>query len=570
MSTGFTPLDWLCLGVYFAATMAVGLWFGLRNRTADGFTAAGRSLPGWVCGLSIMATYLSSISFLALPGKAFAGNWNAFVFSLSIPAAAALAAAVFVRHYRSGGDLSAYAHLQRRFGTWARIYTGSFYMLTQIARMGTVMYLMALPLQGLIGLDLRFLILLTGATVTVYSFVGGITAVIWTDALQAFVLLGGVVVCLTAIAFGLPSGVPNAVATAAAAGKFSLGSLAVADVSTATVWVVLLYGLTLNLQNFGIDQSYVQRYLAARSQAEARKAVWIGGMLYVPLSALFFLIGTGLYAYCEAHPEALAAVRTRVAEQRLAAGGQLATAPGYADMLTAEAGLLAVTDIGDHVFPWFIGSVLPSGVRGLLIAAIFAAAMSTVSTSLNSAATLTLTDVYLPYCRPRAGEREQLGVLRAATVVWGAAGTGMALLLINVASALDAWWVLAGIFGGGMLGLFLLGMVSPTAGPRAGLAGVAAGVAVIFALSLPGLADFLGGFPADTTFHALGDLVSRICPPGIGLIHGFLIPVVGTVTILAVGLLVAGSPFRAAGGASGSLPASPASAAGGAPPTGTP
>lgn len=535
MTPAFTRLDWAVLTGYFVATLSVGLWFGLRNRTSEGFTAAGRSLPGWVCGLSIMATYLSSISFLALPGKAFAGNWNAFVFSLSIPFAAAIAAGIFIPHYRRAGDVSAYAHLERRFGPWARIYAGSFYLLTQVARMGTVMYLMALPLQVLLGLDIRTLILITGAVVTVYSFIGGITAVIWTDALQALVLTGGAVVCLAVLAFGMPAGPAEAVRIAAAEDKFSLGSWNPLDLTTATVWVVLLYGLAINLQNFGIDQSYVQRYIAARSDAEARKAVWLGGLLYVPISAVFFLIGSFLFAFYQAHPADLDGLRTSLAERRVTAAGGSAERPGFEAAVAAEAAKLTPSDLGDRVFPHFIGTVLPPGVTGLLIAAIFAAAMSTVSTSLNSSATLTLTDWYLAYLRPGAGERESLWVLRLATIAWGIAGTGMALLLVRVESALDAWWALAGIFGGGMLGLFLLGILSGRPGSRAGMLGVAAGILAIAACSLPALADYLLGFPQASTAHALGRLAESAWPSAIGRLHPFLIPVVGTAAILAVG-----------------------------------
>jgi solute:Na+ symporter, SSS family len=548
MTASFTPLDWAVLSGYFLATMAVGVWFGLRNGTAEGFTAAGRSLPGWVCGLSIMATYLSSISFLALPGKAFAGNWNPFAFSLSIPLAALIAATIFIPRYRQGTEVSAYAHLERRFGTWARVYAGGFYLLTQIARMGTVMYLMALPLQILLGVDIRTLVIFTGVSVTVYSFIGGITAVIWTDALQACVLMVGTLVCLAVLASGLPAGVPGTISAAFAAGRFSLGSHDLLDLSAATVWVVLLYGVTLNLQNFGIDQSYVQRYIAARSDAEARKAVWLGGLLYVPVSALFLLIGTGLSAYYAAVPADLGGLRTSLAEQRLADRGAAAAGPGFSAQVAKEAAAITDEELGDRVFPHFIGTALPPGVRGLLIAAVFAAAMSTVSTSLNSVATLTLTDWYLRFWRPGAGERESLWLLRLATVAWGIAGTGMALLLVNVASALDAWWALSGIFGGGMLGLFLLGLLSRTAGSRAGVLGVIAGVVVIAALSLPSLAAFLGGFPESSLAHSLGSQAARLWPAGLGRVHAFLIPVIGTAAILAIGMLTAVIGDRRDGG----------------------
>ena len=162
----FSGLDYFMLAGYFVGILGLGFYFWRRNDTADEFTAAGRSLPGWLCGLSIFATYLSSISYLALPGKAFVDNWNAFMFSLAIPFAAAIAVRYFLPLYRSSGEVSAYALLERRFGLWARIYASCFYLLYQIARIGVVMYLMALPMAVLFEWDIRVLILVTGVIVT--------------------------------------------------------------------------------------------------------------------------------------------------------------------------------------------------------------------------------------------------------------------------------------------------------------------------------------------------------------------------------------------------------------------
>ncbi len=154
MQSYFSVIDWGVLGVYFVGTMSIGFYFYRRSRSTEGFTAAGRSLPGWVCGLSIFATYLSSISFLALPGKAYATNWNPFVFSLSLPIATWVAVRYFMPYYRASGEVSAYAHLEKRFGPWARGYVSLFYLLTQLARMGVVMYLIALSLYVLLDWDI--------------------------------------------------------------------------------------------------------------------------------------------------------------------------------------------------------------------------------------------------------------------------------------------------------------------------------------------------------------------------------------------------------------------------------
>jgi solute:Na+ symporter, SSS family len=487
MQTHFTTLDLVVLVGYFLATMGVGLAFWKRSRSVEGFTAAGRSLPGWLPGLSILGTYVSSISFLALPGRAYAGNWNSFVFSLSIPLAAWIAVRWFLPFYRHHGHVSAYAHLEEKFGAWARTYASACYLLTQFARIGTVTYLMALPLHVLLGWDIRLIILVTGVATTLYTFIGGIVAVIWTDAIQTVILVVGALTCAAIMVFGLPGGPGSLFTLAAEHDKFSLGSFG-ASLSEATFWVVLIYGIVINLQNFGIDQNYVQRYHTAKSDAEARKSVWLGGLLYLPVSAIFFFIGTALFAYYTANPEALA--------------------EPYRDPARS-----------DSVFPYFIVSVLPPGVTGLLIASIFAAAMSTISSSLNSSATIILNDYYHRYVNRTATEPQKMRVLYLTTVAVGLLGIGMALAMTKVKSALDAWWMLAGVFSGGMLGLFLLGFVSRRAGARAGLAGVSTGVLVILWMSLS--PKWAGTWEAWRSPF-----------------HGFLTIVFGTAAILLVGMLV--------------------------------
>lgn len=488
MQSHFTSLDLIVLIAYFAGILCVGFLFRRRSSSVEGYTAGNRSMPGWLTGLSILGTYVSSISFLALPGKAFATNWNAFVFSLSLPITTFVALKWFLPFYRRSTHVSAYEHLEERFGPWARVYTSICYLLTQLARMGTVMYLMALPLNVLLGWDIKIVILVTGASVTLYTFLGGIVAVIWSDAIQTIILVLGAVVCAGLMVFSLPEGAGSLLELAARDDKFSLGSFG-GSLSDSTFWVVLAFGLVINLQNFGIDQNYVQRYVAARSDKEARRSVWIGGLLYLPVSAVFFFIGTALYAYYNAYPESL-------------------------PIAYREAGQ------SDKVFPWFIVSALPAGVTGLLIAAVFAAAMSTVSTSLNSSVTILLHDYYKRFVNKRASERQSMMLLRISTVGWGVAGTLIALAMTQAKSALDAWWMLAGIFGGGTLGLFLLGLISRRAGSAAGAIGVGAGVLLILWMTF-----------------SLGD---SWIPEGVrSPFHNNLIIVFGTATILLLGSLVA-------------------------------
>jgi SSS family solute:Na+ symporter len=446
--------------------------------------SAGRNVPGWAVGLSIFGTYVSSISFLALPSKAYASDWNPFVFSLTLPLTAWIAVRYFVPFYRRANALSSYEHLEQRFGPWARTYAVGCYLLTQLARMGTIMYLLALALAPLTGWSVPILIVLTGAVVMIYTLYGGMAAVIWTDVAQSVVFIVGAVACLAAIAFGMPHG-PGELGTIATANhKFSLGSFS-SSVSQATFWVVLLYGVFINLQNFGIDQSYVQRYQTAGSAAAARRSVWVGALLYLPTSAVFLFIGTGLFAFYTARPNLLPA---------------------------------SLTGRPDEVFPHFIAHELKGGLAGLVVAAILAAAQSTISSSITGSATLLYCDVYQRYFQPHIADDRGLRILRVMSLVVGVAGTVAALAMMQIRSALDVWWQLAGILSGGMLGLFLLGRLAPRARSRDAATGVIAGVLVILWMTWsPSWPDSMAAFRSP--------------------LHNNLTIVVGTLTILATGVM---------------------------------
>lgn len=534
MQAQFLALDWFVLVFYFVGVMGLGLLFWKRSGSSEEFTAGGRSLPGWLCGLSIFATFLSSISYLALPGKSFVGNWNPFVFSLSIPIAAMFAIRYFLPLYRDAGEVSAYALLEKRFGLWARLYASGFYLLFQVARIGVVMYLMALPMAVIFGWDIRYVIVITGVLVTAYSFVGGIVAVIWADAIQAVVLLTGALVALYVILTGMPdaasldttglaAGMEQVLETGRRDGKFSLGSYDLFNLSETTVWVLLAYGLFENLKNFGIDQSYIQRYIASKSDRDAAKSLWLSAGLYVPVSALFFFIGTSLYAWHEANPIDSVEVRRVVAKQRLMQEGiNPDGSPQYQTQLFETAALLTSKDIGDRVFPHFIAAHLPAGVSGLLVAAIFAAAMSTVSTSLNSSATLVMSDFHQRLFAPESDDAQRMRVLHAATVLWGVFGTAMALVLVQVTeSALDIWWTLSGVLGSGIVALFLLGLLVRGATSRVAIASVSIGSAVIawMVLSSSNLWPEWIVIPAST-------------------LHPLLVIVVGTITIVCTGFVL--------------------------------
>ncbi|MEC7906148.1 MAG: sodium:solute symporter [Verrucomicrobiota bacterium] len=554
MHPSFAPLDWIVLIAYFVATIGIGCFFYRKTRTTDGFTAGNRSIPGWVCGLSIFATFLSSISYLANAGKTFVSDWNAFVFSLTVPIGTWVAVRWFLPYYRKSQHVSAYAALEDRFGLWARLYASFFYMLTQLARMAVVMYLVALPMQVIFGWNIMAILLFVGISVTLYSFVGGVLAVIWTDAIQAIVLIAGAVIALGVMLVKMPGGAGQIFEVASAHDKFSLGSFSL-EMAEKTFWTLILFGIAENLRNFGIDQSYIQRYIASKSDEEAKRGLWIAGWLYVPMSAVFFFIGTALFAFYSADKvieiettsplwesialEDLNQVRQVVARQELLQQGADSNSVGFAASQAQLASKKGIEELGDRVFPYFIATQLPPGITGLLIAAVFAAGMSTISTSLNSSATLFMTDYYRRLINPGASERKQMGALYLATFLWGAAGTCLALLLVQVTqSALDMWWTLSGIFSGGMVGLFLLGLISQRARNPQAVTAVMLGLVVILWMSLPKVAEMFLRADKASMVHSMGSTMQNLSSGGLASpFNALLIPVIGTLTILLSGIL---------------------------------
>lgn len=480
-------IDLIVFLIFTGGIVVFGCSFYKKDSNSTDFTNAGRSIPGWVVGMSIFSTYVSSISYIGNPGKAFASDWNPFVFGLGIPIASYFAAKYFVPFYRQNGSVSAYAFLEERFGKWARYYASACYLLTQVARMGSILYLLAMPMNVLMGWDLQTVIIITSAAIIIYSMLGGMKAVIWTEALQGFILIGGAVLCLGVLLFSMPEGPMqtfeigiNTIVEGTGRSKFSLGSFSLTELGEATFWVTLVYGIFINLQNYGIDQNYVQRYHTAKTEKEARNAALFGGWLFIPVSAVFFLIGTALYAYYQVMPDA------NVAEY--VANGK-----------------------PDYVFPYFMVNSLPTGLTGLLIASVFAAGMSTVATSITSCATILYTDYYQALHK-KVKEKEALIVLKGGSILVGAIGVVVAIALANVESILDAWWILSSVFSGGMLGLFLLGYMGRKVKNVHAFLGVVIGFLVIAWISA---ADWFG------------------LPPS-GL-HGYLAIVLGTVSIFVVG-----------------------------------
>lgn len=474
-------LDLIIFLLYLTSLVVIGAYFFTRSKSSSAFTIGDHKIPAWAISLSLFATFVSSISYLALPGSAYQNNWNPFVFSLSLPFAAFMAVKYFVPLYRKVNSPSAYTYLENRFGPWARIYASSMYLLTQVMRIGTILFLMALVPNMMFGWSIISVIIFTSVVVMVYSIMGGIQAVIWTDAIQAIVLIGGALACVIVIVFKMPDGFSEIIAVGSANDKFNLGSFSL-NLAEPTFWVVLFYGTFINLQNFGADQNYIQRYMTSKSLGEAQRSAFWGAMLYIPVSLIFLFIGTSLYALYQS--------------------GTALLPDDYNGLAQA-----------DRVFPYFIAHELPNGITGLLMASIFAAGMSTISTSYNSSATIILTDYFGR--KSEIPEKKKMWVLYLSTAIIGLIGMLIAIAMINTKSALDTWWKFASIFSGGVLGLFLLSAFTSIQNVSVAIISVVCGLLVIIIMTISSF------FPEWSSFW--------------GQFHPYLSIVFGTTTIFITG-----------------------------------
>ena len=489
-------LDLLLILCYLLAMVGIGVYFSRKNKSSEQFTTASGSIPGWALGLSFYATFLSAITFLGDPGKSFGANWNPFVFSLSIPLAAIVATKWFVPFYRESGEISAYTHLEKRFGNWARTYAMVCFIMTQLARMGTIFYGIALTLNALTGIDMRLIILVAGLCIILYTVLGGMEAVIWTEVIQAVLKTMGAGMILYLITLQTP--LSAIIERGMQEDKFSLGTFDF-NFQTSSFWVILAYGFFINLTNFGIDQNYIQRYHTAKNPRDAAKSIWLCVLYYVPVSFLFFFIGTALYSFYAENPALILELKQQVSVEK-----------------NIPLDALQASDYGDRVLPYFMKTQIPTGFLGLLIAALLSAGMSTMSSGMNSSATVFLKDIYLRYINPEADAKKQFKLLLIATTCMGGLGIVFGISMIGVKSLLDVWWKLSGIFAGGMLGIFLLGFLAKK------VRNVDAKIAAVLGLILIALMSFKESLPSFLQIP----------------LDSKMTVVVGTVSIVGIGVLL--------------------------------
>ncbi|MEM7264023.1 MAG: sodium:solute symporter, partial [Planctomycetota bacterium] len=463
---------------YLLALVAMGFYFSRRERTTDDFFLGGRRVPWWAAGLSIFGTQLSAITFLAIPAKTYATDWLYFIQNLGIVAVAPLVVWICLPFYRRLDVTSVYEYLEHRFHVAHRLFGAASFVLFQLARMGIVLYLPALALAAVTGLDIVWCIVAMGVLCTLYTVLGGIEAVIWTDVLQVGVLLGGAATALVVVLTGVDGGFETVRETAAAHEKFRWVD-ARWDWTGPAIGVILLGAVFNNLVPYAGDQAVVQRYLTTADEKQAARAVWTGALMAIPASLLFFFVGTALFVFYSVHPERLNPVGAN-----------------------------------DQIFAWFIARELPVGVAGLVIAGVFAAAMSSLDSSMNSIAAVLTSDVYRRFGAPRS-DAHYLRFARGITLILGAVGTLTALWLAgaDVKSLWDVFLGAIGLLGGTMSGLLILGMISTRANsPGAAIGAFASLAALVAAKWVTELSGLLYAAIGMVTCIVVGYLASLLVP----------------------------------------------------------
>jgi len=432
-------LDYLVIILSLLVSLYIGIYFAKRQKNTKNYYAASGNIPAWAIGMSILATLISSITFLAYPGEGYSSNWIRLVQGLMVPVVLLFLVWFIVPLYRKVIGISAYEYFEKRFGFFARIYGSLGFALMHFSKMGTVFFLLSLAIAKMIGVSTLSVIFIVGIAVIIVTVLGGIEAVIWLDVIQGFMLIGGGILALLVLLF-TPEGGPAAVwTTAMEAGRIGFGPYDW-DFIHLTFWVMAINGIFYAIQKYGTDQTIVQRYLTAKSDKDAIRASLIGVLLSVPVWALFMFIGTALFAYYQLMPVSIPE----------------GTRP-------------------DAVFPLFIMHELPIGVTGLILAALIAAAISSLDSDLNCLSAVGVEDYYKRF-RPKSTDAQQLKVGRWLVVLSGFGAILVATFYVYAGNkgVLSIIFTLYAIFSGGIAGLFLLGLFSRRANKQGLYFGIAA------------------------------------------------------------------------------------------------
>lgn len=414
-------MDWTIIALYICLIAYLGKRFSEKSKSTGGYFVGSRSIPAWAIGMSVLATLISSVTFLAYPGQGFSGNWILLVQGLAVPITLLTFVWFIVPLYRKFIGLSAYEYFEKRFGFFARLYSSMGFIMMHFTKMGTVFYLLALALASMTGQNTYYIVLIVGLVTILYTWAGGIEGVIWMDVIQGFILVAGGIAASVILLLKSAQGPAQALQTAWESGKMNIGDFSW-DFTKLTFFVMFINGVFYAIQKYGTDQTIVQRFLVAGTDKKAIKAALMGTILCVPVWTLFIFIGTLLWVYYRMAPE-----------------------------------LLPQGIAGDQVFPYFIMTQIPVGLTGLIVAALFSAAMSSLDSDLNCLAAVGVSDFYRRF-KPGSSDQQCLNLGKMIVVVCGVVSVGIACLYIHLGgeAILGTLFELYAIFSGGIAGIFLL------------------------------------------------------------------------------------------------------------------
>jgi len=523
------PIDWAIVGAYLVWIVWDGLRLTKRSKEIEGYFLGGRSLPWWAVGLSVMATQLSAITMVGTTGQGYADGMRFLQFYYALPLAMIVLSVTLVPFFHNAKVYTAYEYLEQRFDVKTRAFTSLLFLISRSMSLGVVISAPAVVLAVVIGLDVTTTVLLIAVPTAVYTMFGGVQAVTWTDVKQIVLIVGGLIAAVVVLIAGLPDdvGLLQAMRIAGTAGRLQTFDFSFDLTNQYTFWSGTIAALFLFCSYFGTDQSQVQRYLTTSSVNAARESLLMSAYWKIPLQALVLLVGVLMFLFflytpspmlfnpvhertmregprasdyraLEERFEAATASRSaaaRVMTRAEAAGDARSLEAARAEFRRQEAETRAVRSealtlvresTGDatyndvnYVFPTFITSHMPIGLPGLLVAAILAAAMSTISAELSALSTATVIDFYRRFARPEASDAHFLRVSRTATAFWGLFASLVAVWAAELGSLIEVVNRFGSFFYGSILGVFILAVGFPRATGNGAFIGLVAGMAAV-------------------------------------------------------------------------------------------
>ena len=474
----FGWLNWLVLILYLVGMIGLGVYFMKRQKGGEDFFKGGGRIPWWAAGISIFATMLSAITYMSIPAKAYATDWTYYPMQICILLVSFPVIRYYLPFFRRLNVTTAYEYLERRFNYATRFMASLLFIVFMVARTALVIFLPSLAMTAVTGIDIYICIVLMAVITIVYCTMGGVEAVVWGDVIQGIILVGGAVLAAVYLITNTEGGASGFWDIATDNNKFQMFVWSL-DWKSATFWVVILGGLANNLISYTSDQTVKQRYLTTKDERSAARGILTNGLMSVVVTIAFFTIGTGLYTFFKTHPAAM-------------------------DMTMQKT---------DAIFPFFMMSQLPAGLAGLLIAAVFAATMSTIASNINSISTAFTVDFWGRF--RKVSEAGQVRTARISGVMAGLIGMFIAILMamVDIQSLLDYFNTILGLLSGGIGGLFMMGIFFQRIGSRAALIGFCAGTATVLWMNFCTPASFLlFGFVSMAVSVVVALLISYVWP----------------------------------------------------------